>query len=639
MKLDNYTQVSNKLRFYYINKFKCNMCGIIGVTGRDDAAELILEGLKRLEYRGYDSAGIATSSEKGINRCRAEGKIVNLEKALGEKGLVGHAGIGHTRWATHGAPVERNAHPHATSKVAVVHNGIIENYLEIRKELEDKSIEFLSDTDTEIIPQIITYYLDQGHSKEEAVKKSISRLEGAYAIGVIFADDKDIVYAARHGAPLVIGFGDDEKYIASDALALSSLTSELCYLEEGDIARLSPRQVKIWDKGGNSVEREITLSNLASISIGKENYRHFMQKEIFEQPAVLGDNIHAYYNAVNGDINLPNIPFDLADIERITIIACGTSYYAGIVASYWIQAIAGVPCEVDIASEFRYKNAIMPKNGVCVFISQSGETADTLAALKYAKSQGQKIFSIINVTESSIARESDVVMPIYSGPEIGVASTKAFTSQLMTLAFMCLEIAKSKNQSKIDIVEELAKGLVEAPALISEALKQDENIKKVSLELSNANDIMYIGRGVSYPIAMEGALKLKEISYIHSEATAAGELKHGPIALIDEKVPVVAIAPFDELFEKTASNIREVAARGGRIILVSDAQGIEKLKDVSEFSIEMPFIDCKRQENLCNLLNPLVYAVPIQLLAYHVAVAKGTDVDQPRNLAKSVTVE
>ncbi len=616
------------------------MCGIIGITGNPNATQLIVEGLKRLEYRGYDSAGVATNAGGRINRARAEGKIVNLENALKATPVSGNTGIGHTRWATHGAPSEKNAHPHATEKVAVVHNGIIENYLALREKLLAAGYKFHSETDTEVIPILITSYLDRGFLPKEAVTKAVAELHGAYAIGIIFAGSENLIYATRHGAPLVIGYGETEKFIASDALALAALTSKICYLEEGDIAEITPEKVTILDRAGKEVKRKITQSNLSSINIGKENYDHFMQKEIFEQPAVIGETLNAYFNALKGEIMMPQIPFSFTDIEKITIVACGTSYYAGKVAQYWLEKIAGISCVVDIASEFRYRSAVMDKKGLSIFISQSGETADTLAALKYAKSKGQKIISIVNVVQSSIARESDVVLPIYSGPEIGVASTKAFTTQLMTLAFLTLKIAKEKGAD----INNLTQSLLEIPALISKVLESNDLIKKVSNKISNARDIMYIGRGVSYPIAMEGALKLKEISYIHSEATAAGELKHGPIALIDKHVPVVAIAPSDELFEKTASNIREVAARGGKIVLLSDAFGISQLKDVVEYAIEMPEVGTQYQVpstvNLVrDLLNPILYAIPIQLLAYHVACAKGTDVDQPRNLAKSVTVE
>jgi glucosamine--fructose-6-phosphate aminotransferase (isomerizing) len=651
------------------------MCGIIGITGNSKAVDIVVEGLRKLEYRGYDSAGVATVHSVVINRARAEGKIINLENALKQNPLFGNIAIGHTRWATHGAPSEKNAHPHATAKVAVVHNGIIENYLSLRKKLVTAGYQFHSETDTEVIPVLITSYLDAGLSNKDAVLKAVNDFEGAYAIGVIFTDDENTIYAARHGAPLVVGYGEGENYIASDALALASLTSKICYLEEGDVAEVTPDNIIISDKQGRAVKRKITNSNLSSINIGKENYDHFMQKEIFEQPAVIGDNLHAYYNAVTGDISMPQIPFNLAEVGKITIVACGTSYYAGKVAQYWIEKIAKTSCVVDVASEFRYRSAVMEKGSIAVFISQSGETADTLAALKYAKANGQKIISIVNVVQSSIARESDVVLPIFSGPEIGVASTKAFTTQLMTLAFLVLKIAESKGAgyrlqvTEIDSNQDLqtvspstscgvnlepgtwnlpaeslklmTRALVEIPALISKVLESDAEIKKLAKKISGARDIMYIGRGVSYPIAMEGALKLKEISYIHSEATAAGELKHGPIALIDSKVPVICIAPSDELFEKTASNIREVAARGGKIILISDSKGISQLEDVIYQSIEMPSINMQHKNlNLVqDILNPILYSIPIQLLAYHVACAKGTDVDQPRNLAKSVTVE
>ncbi|MDX1949601.1 MAG: glutamine--fructose-6-phosphate transaminase (isomerizing) [Rickettsiales bacterium] len=615
------------------------MCGIIGVTGRIDSAEIVVEGLRRLEYRGYDSAGVAVSQNGKISRVRSEGKIKNLEKVLGVNPLKSQLAIGHTRWATHGAPSERNAHPHATDKVAVVHNGIIENYLHIRAELQKLGAEFHSETDTEIIPHLITKYLNDGNSKKEAVIKAVHRLEGAYALGIIFADDDKTIFATRHGAPLVVGYGNSENYIASDALALAPLTSKICYLEEGDIAEITPKNIIIYNRKGEEVARKIQQSNLSAINIGKENYRHFMQKEIFEQPSVIGDNFHAYFNGVQNTISMPNLPFDLSEISAVTIIGCGTSYYAGKVATYWFERLAKIQATAEVASEFRYREAILQKNGMCIFLSQSGETADTLAALKYAKSQGQKTIAIVNVTQSSIAREADYVLPIYSGPEIGVASTKAFTTQLCTLAFLMLKTAKKKNPSQVDLYNNSARIMLEIPSLISQILESDKHIEKIAAELSGYRDILYVGRGVSYPIAMEGALKLKEISYIHSEATAAGELKHGPIALIDENVPVVAIAPTDELFDKTASNIREIAARGGKIILISDKLGIDNLKDVTAHAIEMPMIDCSRVAFICQIISPIIYSVPVQLLAYYVAVAKGTDVDQPRNLAKSVTVE
>jgi glucosamine--fructose-6-phosphate aminotransferase (isomerizing) len=615
------------------------MCGIIGIIGREGVAEHLVESLKKLEYRGYDSAGVATIVEGKIKRTRAEGKIKNLEKALLTSPIEGNIGIGHTRWATHGVPTEKNAHPHATEKVAVVHNGIIENYLELRKELEEKGYKFNSDTDTEVIPQLITYYLDSGIDHIEACKLAVRRFHGAYAVAIIFADKPDIMVAARHGSPLVVGFEENEKFIGSDAMALIGLTQNICYLEEGDLAVLTRKDVEIFDKFGRVVTRKIDKSNLTAITMGKENYRHYMLKEIYEQPSVISDNIHAYFNVRKNEFTLPELPFDLSTISKITIIACGTSYYAGKVASYWFERIAKVKTDVDIASEFRYRNAILEPNGLAIFISQSGETADTLAALRYAKENGQKVISVVNVIGSSMARESDAVLPIYCGPEIGVASTKAFTTQLMTLGFLMLAVTRAKGSMHEDIIKTSAQALYEVPQLLSYVLEEDAKIQAISNDISSAKDVIYIGRGVSYPIAMEGALKLKEISYIHAEATAAGELKHGPIALIDETVPVIAIAPFDELFEKTASNIREVAARGGKIILISDRFGIKALEDITSHVIELPAVDCSTVSFACQLISPVLYSIPIQLLAYHIAVLKGTDVDQPRNLAKSVTVE
>lgn len=615
------------------------MCGIIGIIGRENVTEDLVESLKKLEYRGYDSAGVATVTPSGIKRTRAEGKIRNLENALREKPIDGTIGIGHTRWATHGVPTEKNAHPHATEKVAVVHNGIIENYLELRKELEEKGYKFASDTDTEVIPQLITYYLDSGIEHIEACKLAVRRFHGAYAVAIIFADKPDIMVAARHGSPLVVGIEENEKFVGSDAMALIGLTQNICYLEEGDLAVLTRENVEIFDKFGRVVTRKVDKSNLTAINMGKENYRHYMLKEIFEQPSVISDNIHAYFNVRKNEFTLPELPFDLSTISKITIIACGTSYYAGKVASYWFERIAKVKTEVDIASEFRYREAILEPGGLAIFISQSGETADTLAALRYAKANGQKVVSVVNVLGSSMARESDAVLPIYCGPEIGVASTKAFTTQLMTLSFLMLAVTRAKGSSTEEIVKNSAQSLYELPQLISYVLEEDPKIQAIANEISSARDVIYIGRGVSYPIAMEGALKLKEISYIHAEATAAGELKHGPIALIDENVPVIAIAPYDELFEKTASNIREVAARGGKIILMSDRFGIKALEDITTHAIELPSVDCSAVSFACQLISPMLYSIPIQLLAYHIAVLKGTDVDQPRNLAKSVTVE
>jgi len=603
------------------------MCGIIGIIGKKEVANRLVDGLKRLEYRGYDSAGIATVSGDKILRCRAEGKINKLEKELLKKKIAGNIGIGHTRWATHGVPNTKNAHPHATKKVAVVHNGIIENFGVLRKELEKKGYKFSSDTDTEVIPQLITYFLDNGKGPKQAVKETVKKLEGAYAIGVVFAEHGGLMAIARQGSPLAIGYGKDEIYMGSDAIALAPLSSQISYLEDGDVAFLDSSGAEIFDAKEKKVKRKVVSTSASSKNIGKENYDHFMLKEIYEQPSVIGDVLSAYYNPVAGVINMPKIP----KTKRINIVACGTSYYAGMVAKYWFEKIAGVPVDIDVASEFRYRNAILEKGGVSIFISQSGETADTLAALRYAKKQKQKIIAVVNVPESTMAREADIVLPTYSGPEIGVASTKAFTTQLITMACLIISIALQAKKITKKQVKDMAHSLSEAPSRIAEVLNHDESIKKLAKNLAKAKDILYIGRGVSYGIALEGALKLKEISYIHAEATAAGELKHGPIALVDKDVPIIAIAPSDDLFDKTASNIREVAARGGKVVLLSDKKGISKLKDVTYASINLP--------DAADFVSPVLNTIPIQLIAYHVAVIKGTDVDQPRNLAKSVTVE
>ncbi len=616
------------------------MCGIIGILSNEAVSEGLIDGLRRLEYRGYDSAGIATIFEGKIHRRRAEGKISKLEKLALEQPILGNVGIGHTRWATHGAPIEKNAHPHATEKVAVVHNGIIENFAMLRAELESQGVQFNTDTDTEVIPQLITHYLESGDAIEMAAQKAISRLEGAYALGIIYNGDEKMLIAARHGSPLALGYGMGERqhefYLGSDAMALIHLTNSISYLEEGDIAYIRKDGVTILDSAGKSVSRPIEVATIANISIGKENYRHFMLKEIYEQPGVVGNVLRAYGNSAAGDVTLPPVPFDLSVISRVTMVACGTSYYAACVARYWCESVAKIPVDCDIASEFRYRGAPLEKGGVAIFVSQSGETADTLAAMRYAKSQGQHCVAVVNVTQSSMAREADLVLPTYSGPEIGVASTKAFTTQLVALALFTLKLARESGKLTAQQMQNYMEALGEVPSRMATVLQHDGMIEDLAQEISLAQDILYIGRGVSFPIAMEGALKLKEISYIHAEAAAAGELKHGPIALVDEDVPVIAIAPSDQLFEKTASNIREVAARGGRIILISDEAGVAALSDVIEEAITIPSFASKE---LASFLAPILYAVPIQLLAYHVAVAKGTDVDQPRNLAKSVTVE
>ena len=607
------------------------MCGIIGIIGKADASPLLLDGLKRLEYRGYDSAGIATLVDGRIDRRRAEGKIANLNALIEKQPLPGTIGIGHTRWATHGLPTENNAHPHADERVVLVHNGIIENFRDLRQDLSAAGRKFQSETDTEAVVHLISSYLEEGKSPAEAVSAALKRLEGAFALAILFAGHDGLMIAARRGSPLAIGFGDGEMFIGSDALALAPLTQQICYLEEGDWAEITAGGAVVHDETDAVVERVVQQTATSGAMIGKGNFPHFMLKEIYEQAAVIGDTLQTILNPWNEVITLPEMPFDLTKIPRITIVACGTSFHAGLVARYWFETVAGVPTEIDIASEFRYRTIEMQQGGLSLFISQSGETADTLAALRYAKAQDQHIVSVVNVAESSMARESDVVLRTQAGPEIGVASTKAFTTQLTTLA--CFAIGMAAVRGKIDRTREaaLCHALTEVPSRVNEVLNHDEAIEKLAHEIVDARDVLYLGRGTGYPIALEGALKLKEISYIHAEGYAAGEMKHGPIALIDEHVPVIVIAPSDNLFDKTASNMQEVIARGGRVIFLSDAAGIKKLGDMAAATIELPTVD--------PFVAPILYTIPIQLLAYHVAVLKGTDVDQPRNLAKSVTVE
>lgn len=607
------------------------MCGIIGIIGKDSVSERILEGLKRLEYRGYDSAGIATLINGHIERRRAEGKLINLAKRLDESPLAGDVGIGHTRWATHGVPTENNAHPHTDGKVAVVHNGIIENFQEIKAELSAKGRVFATDTDTEVVVHLVSDFLDQGKSPRDAVAATLHRIEGAFALVIMIAGQHDVIFGARRGTPLAVGLGEGEMYLGSDAMALSHLTNKLIYLEEGDWVEMTRDSVQVRDENDEDVTRETKLSAVSGAMMGKGNYNHFMQKEIFEQPAVIGDTLHAFINPATRTIKLPDMPFSFADATRLTIVACGTSFYAGLVAKHWIERYAGLGVDVDVASEFRYRCPPLPKGGVALFISQSGETLDTLAALRYAKSRGQKIVSIVNVPESTIARESDVVLLTYAGPEIGVASTKAFTTQLTVLACLAVTIGRENGTLAKDEEAAIVSALIEVPKHAAEILHHDEALKQLALDVADARDVLYLGRGLGYPIAMEGALKLKEISYIHAEGYAAGEMKHGPIALIDQSVPIIVIAPSDELFEKTASNMQEAAARGGRVIFISDAPGLAKLGDMASATIELP--------KVADFVAPILYTIPVQMLAYHVAVHKGTDVDQPRNLAKSVTVE
>lgn len=607
------------------------MCGIIGIVGSTPVAPRLLEALKRLEYRGYDSAGIATLVNGGIDRRRAEGKLVNLDARLQEAPLDGTTGIGHTRWATHGVPNEQNAHPHATAEVAVVHNGIIENFQELRDEVAKAGCDLASETDTEVIAHMISLGLRDGLSPKDAVHATLQKLDGAFGLGIVFSGEHDLMIAARQGSPLALGFGDGEMYLGSDALSLAPLTNQILYMEDGDWAVLTSKGADVFDLAGNPVERPIRTSELSGAAIGKGGYRHFMLKEIYEQPQVIGETLHAIVNPVERKLVLPESDVDLAAAERLTLIACGTSFYACMTAKYWFESIARIPVEVDIASEYRYRDTVPPKNGVAIFISQSGETVDTLAALRHAKEGGQKILSIVNVPESAIARESDAVIRTLAGPEIGVASTKAFTTQLTVLA--CLAVATARARGAISAEQEatMIGSLTEVPARAAEVLNHDDAIREIAVSVAEARDVLYLGRGTNYPIALEGALKLKEISYIHAEGYAAGEMKHGPIALIDEGVPNIFIAPNDRWFEKTASNIQEVKARGGKVIAFSDAEGAARLRDGAEATIALPVVDA--------FVSPILYAIPVQLLAYHVAVIKGTDVDQPRNLAKSVTVE
>ena len=607
------------------------MCGIVGVIGQGPVAPVLMEGLKRLEYRGYDSAGVATLVNGSIDRRRAEGKLLNLQLLLDQAPLPGDIGIGHTRWATHGVPNEVNAHPHVTGKVALVHNGIIENYRELREELIPLGYVFETETDTEAVAQLITRYMDDGHSPTDATARALARLEGAFALAIIFAGELDLMIGARRGSPLVVGWGENAMYLGSDALALASVTDRVSYLDEGDWVVLSQNDASVRNSDGEVIEPEVKLTALTGAMVGKGNHRHFMLKEIYEQPTVIGDTLNTFFNPASRTIQLPEMPFDLAAVSKVTIVACGTSYLAGMVARYWFERVAGINVEIDIASEFRYRGASMPEGGLAVFISQSGETADTLAALRYARDHGNHTLAVVNVAESSMAREADALLQTHAGPEIGVASTKAFTCQLVTLA--CLVIAMARSRGAIDHEAEahLSAAIAEVPARAAEVLNHDEVLRELAHELAEARDILYIGRATSYPIALEGALKLKEISYIHAEGFAAGELKHGPIALIDEDVPVIVIAPSDDVFEKTASNMEEVIARGARVVFLSDEAGIGRLGDMAAATIQLPTVN--------PVVAPILYAIPVQLLAYHVAVIKGTDVDQPRNLAKSVTVE
>jgi glucosamine--fructose-6-phosphate aminotransferase (isomerizing) len=606
------------------------MCGIVGILGTKPVALDLVDALRRLEYRGYDSAGIATVENGHLVRRRAEGKLRNLETRLATEPLNGHVGIGHTRWATHGRPTERNAHPHMTSRVSVVHNGIIENFRELREELTKAGYVFETETDTEAVVHLITHEMDKGQDPVNAVKAALKRLEGAFALAIIFAGEDNLMMAARLGSPLVVGHGDGQMFLGSDAIALAPFTDTVTYLEEGDFAVLRIDGVTIFDSDGNAVERSAIKSQANALLVDKGKHRHFMAKEIHEQPEVISHTLAHYLEMAEGRVRLPEIGIDLAAIPRVTISACGTAYYAGLVAKYWIERFARVPVEIDIASELRYREAPLPPGGLAIFVSQSGETADTLATLRYCKANGQHIASVVNVRTSTIARESDVVLPTLAGPEIGVASTKAFTCQLTALACFALAIGRARGTIDEDTERVLVRELMEVPRQIANQLIDESQYETLAHQVMKSHDVLYLGRGVSFPLAMEGALKLKEISYLHAEGYAAGELKHGPIALIDENIPVIVVAPVDPLFEKTVSNVQEVAARGGQIMLISNAPADAAGCPLAAH-IQMP--------EAHDFTNPIIYAVPIQLIAYHTAVQMGTDVDQPRNLAKSVTVE
>ena len=611
------------------------MCGIIGIIGREPAAPQLIDALKRLEYRGYDSAGVATLEGGKLVRRRAEGKLRNLEAKLVREPLFGAIGIGHTRWATHGRPTENNAHPHATDKLAVVHNGIIENFSELRRELEGKGAKFATETDTEVVAHLVTEAMKRGASPVAAVKAALPRLRGAFALVFLFAGEEDLLIGARQGSPLAVGFGDGAMYLGSDAIALAPFTDTVSYLDDGDWVVVTHRGAEIHDRDGKVVQRPVLKSQASVLLIDKGNHRHFMAKEIHEQPEVVGHTLANYLDMTAERVALPfALPFDFKKLDRISIAACGTAYYAAMVARYWFEQFAQIPVEVDIASEFRYRDVPLAPGNLAVFVSQSGETADTLASLRYARAHQQHVLSIVNVPTSSIARESTIVMPTLAGPEIGVASTKAFTCQLAALAALAIAAGRSRGVLREADEKALVRALIEIPRHLNDALSLEPQIEQLARDLAKCRDVLYLGRGTSFPIALEGALKLKEISYIHAEGYAAGELKHGPIALIDENMPVIVIAPHDRVFEKTLSNMQEVAARGGRLILMTDAAGAKAARQAdgqSLVTLTLPAVH--------PAVAPLVYAVPVQLLAYHTAVIMGTDVDQPRNLAKSVTVE
>jgi glucosamine--fructose-6-phosphate aminotransferase (isomerizing) len=608
------------------------MCGIVGIVGKQDVAPLLVDALKRLEYRGYDSAGVATIMEGKLDRRRAEGKLINLENRLGGEPLAGTVGIGHTRWATHGAPTESNAHPHFCNGVAVVHNGIIENFAPLRAELISSGAEFHSQTDTEVVAQMLAALRAQGLAPRAAMQKALSRLEGAYALAVMFEDQPDMILGARSGPPLAVGHGAGEMYLGSDAIALAPFTDEITYLEDGDWAVITRQALEIYDHSGNPVERASQISRGAAYVVDKGNHRHFMEKEIHEQPEVVSHTLSHYIDFAEGKVRLESAQLDFSNLDRLAMSACGTAYYAGMIGKYWFERFARLPVEIDVASEFRYREMPLPGRMAALFISQSGETADTLASLRYCRDNALTIGSVVNVRESTIARESNAIFPTLAGPEIGVASTKAFTCQLSVLAALSMIAGRMRGTLSAQDESVMVQALVEAPRLFNEVIRDIEpQIETLSRDLARFKDVLYLGRGTSFPLALEGALKLKEISYIHAEGYAAGELKHGPIALIDENMPVIVISPHDRHFEKTMSNMQEVAARGGQIILITDEKGASEATLETMATIVMPRVH--------EIVTPILYALPIQLIAYHTAVFMGTDVDQPRNLAKSVTVE
>jgi glucosamine--fructose-6-phosphate aminotransferase (isomerizing) len=607
------------------------VCGIIGIIGARPATPILIEGLRRLAYRGYDSAGIATLSAGRIERRRAEGKIHNLENVVADAPLPGTVGIGHTRWATHGIPNEANAHPHSNGRVAVVHNGIIENFRSLRAELEAGGDVFESDTDTEVIVHLVSRHLDRGAAPADAARAAINELDGAFALAILFAGHDGLMVGARRGSPLAIGFGEGEVMLGSDAIALGPLAARIAYLEDGDTVELSVGGAAVRDASGTQVERPTRETKSLGDAVGKGNFAHYMLKEIYEQPTVIGDTLAGFFNPHERTVTLPDLPVDFAKASRLQLLACGTSYHAALIARYWFERIARLPCDIDIGSEFRYREPLLSTAGIALGVSQSGETADTLAALRLARSLGQQVLSVVNVAESTMAREADGVLLTHAGPEVGVASTKAFTTQLTVLA--CVAIAAARARGAIDAGTEarLTGALAEVPARAADVLNHDEHLQSLAAEVAKARHVLYLGRGTGYPLALEGALKLKEITYIPAEGFAAGEMKHGPIALIDKDIPIIVVAPSDDLFDKTASNMEEVIARGGRVIFLSDAAGIARLGKIAAATVELPTVD--------PFVAPILYTIPVQLLAYHAAVLRGTDVDQPRNLAKSVTVE